>query len=146
VGAWGTVIETSDGGAKWQSQVIDSNENIHSLFATGDGERVWAVGNDRNIWESADGGVTWASKNSAKGEALLNIYGASGDAIWLLATGTSGTMLRSDHDDGTWSPLSSGASVSVNAIFGSSDGTYLWAAGNNGTILKSIDGGRSWTK
>lgn len=146
VGAWGTLIQSSDGGATWHAQVINSNENIHSFFATNDGQRLWAVGNDRNIWESTDGGSTWASKNSGKGEAFLTIYGAGGDAIWLLAAGTGGTMLRSDHDDGAWMQLSPGTAVNINSIFGSSDGTYLWAVGNNGTIIRSVDGGQNWTR
>lgn len=127
----------------WSALRSGTSKNLASIFGTGDGKRLWAVGAQGTVIESDDGGTTWMARNSGTEADLLAIFGTSdGSRLW--AAGVS-TILESDDGGSTWMSRKSGTPSWLESIFGTSDGKRLWVVGFNGTILESVDGGAAWT-
>ena len=118
----------------------DLNAPLYSVFGSGDGKTLWAVGAGGTILHSSDG-QTWSPQKSGTTQVLLSVCG-SGDGKSLWAVGVGGTILHSS-DGQTWRPQKSGTTQVLLSVFGSGDGKSLWAVGSGGTILRSSDG-QSW--
>jgi photosystem II stability/assembly factor-like uncharacterized protein len=74
----------------------NTTEDLHSIFGTSDGQRLWAVGFASVIAESDDGGATWTARKSETTHLLRSIFGTSdGKRLW--AVGSFGTILESDR-------------------------------------------------
>ena len=155
-GMMGRSFESDDGGATWTARnsaivnkaALPSSIFIPvSIFAAGDGGHVWAVGMDIQtgatfagvMWESDDGGATWAARNNGTTNVLGSIIGTS-DGKHLWAVGLSGTILESDDSGSSWTARDSGTANNLGSIFATRDGKHLWAVGEKGTILESDSG------
>ena len=67
--------------------------DIHSVFGTSDGKRLWAVGDKGTILESSDG-EHWNARISGTTSDLSSVFGTSdGKRLW--AVGVRGTILVS---------------------------------------------------
>ncbi len=108
-----------------------------SVYGTGDGKTLWAVGDGGTILHSTDG-ATWKPQASGTTNALFSVYG-TGDGKTLWAVGEGGTILHST-DGATWKPQASGTTDFLRSVYGTGDGKTLWAVGEGGTILHSTDG------
>src|SRR5450759_578851 len=113
------------------------NPFLLSVYGTGDGKSLWAVGAGGTILHSSDG-ETWKPQTSGTTSNLLSVYG-TGDGKSLWAVGEGGTILHSS-DGETWKPQTSGTMRYVLSVYGTGDGKSLWAVGAGGTILHSSDG------
>src|SRR5207237_770107 len=70
VGAVGTIVHTSDGGATWSGQDSGANNNLGALDFT-DALTGWAVGDRGTILHTSDGGATWSGQDSGTLNGLL---------------------------------------------------------------------------
>jgi photosystem II stability/assembly factor-like uncharacterized protein len=70
VGLDGTVIATTDGGARWQPQASGTQAWLTSITFTADGQRGWAVGEDGTLIATTDGGARWQPQASGTQEWL----------------------------------------------------------------------------
>jgi hypothetical protein len=138
----GTILHSVDG-ATWKPQASGTANFLLSVYGSGDGKTLWAVGYGGTILHSADG-ATWQPQTSGATNDLYSVYG-SGDGKTLWAVGDGGTILHS-ADGATWQPQASGTTNALNSVYGSGDGKTLWSVGASGTILTTHDGGVTWTK
>jgi photosystem II stability/assembly factor-like uncharacterized protein len=92
VGSGGTIVATSDGGQTWQPQASGTTNDLYSVYGSGDGKTLWAVGDRGTILHSADG-ATWQPQTSGTTKYLVSVHG-SGDGKTLWAVGAGGTILH----------------------------------------------------
>src|SRR5437588_252293 len=135
VGAAGTILRTTDGGASWSFQSIGGASLAAATMGT-------AVGAGGTLRRTTRGGGSCSPH-------------ASGTSLWLsgvsftdanngTAVGGAGTILRTTDGGATWTPQASGTSVSLFSV-SFTDANTGTAVGLSGTILRTIDGGVTWT-
>lgn len=145
VGAFGSVLRSSDWGVSWTPVAIDwsgitddgAEPHLYSVHVADDGN-VTLAGEFELILRSDEGGARWRVLH--KGErSLFGLYiGEQGRAY---AVGQSGAVLTSSDGGASWRSLASGTSAILTGIAAS--GGQLVASGIN-TIIGSRDGGATW--
>ncbi len=114
--------------------------NLHSIsFA--DSLNGWAVGDNRLLMATNDGGETWSNQNHLEINNLRSVHFYNEDIGW-----AAGGKIISTIDGGeTWTvqhSLSSRFIYSMQFI----DRYRGWAVGYGGLILATDDGGETWTE
>jgi photosystem II stability/assembly factor-like uncharacterized protein len=141
VGANGTIIRSSDGGASWEPMASGSEEILQSV-AWDDAGLFVAVGGNGTILSSSDGGDTWQAGNSGTTDALLSVA-TDREGTWV-AGGPQGLIVYSHDGATTWAIASTGMGGHVNGLTYVADGRWV-AVGLLGKAAYSTDGGRTWT-
>lgn len=110
--------------------------------------RIWAVGDQAQMYCSQDGGRNWSRVDlpvPAELRPYFHLRGvaAVGPSVWVV--GRPGSVVLHSADAGkTWSAQRTGSPIPLNDVqFVDSD--HGWAVGEMGTILATSDGGRTWT-
>lgn len=147
VGAFGTVLRSTDGGHAWQPVAIDwtgigeggAEPHLYDVHVGDDGT-VTIVGEFGVILRSTDG-MRWQVVHRGE-QSLFGFVQAGGDSAY--AVGQAGTVLAS-HDGGTsWRALDTGSGAILTGVW--SDGHGRIVASGINTILRSEDGGASWRR
>ena len=119
--------------------------DICSIFGTGDGGRLWAVGWDGTILQSDDRGAAWMPRKSGT-KSPLRVH-LRNQQRWPVM----GRRARG-HNSGVGRrrrklecAQQRQPDQSLYSIFVTTGGQQLWAVGDNGTILESGDGGATWS-
>jgi photosystem II stability/assembly factor-like uncharacterized protein len=102
VGEFGTILNSTDGGASWHPQQSPVETSLFSVsFA--DQQRGWAVGLESTLLATADGGTTWHKTDieTPKGFSLA-LYGVEVRGNYGWAVGNSGLLLNSKDAGATW--------------------------------------------
>lgn len=124
----------------------------------GNGDTVYAVGRDKYLRKSVDGGLNWSAKSSSVDQqAFRDAFLVLDDGTILLVKNTTPalTIWRSTNDGGTFTqvftlgtgmqPLGSGSwcqdPVTGYVYFGE----YLGAGGPDTNVYRSTDHGATWT-
>jgi photosystem II stability/assembly factor-like uncharacterized protein len=90
-----SIRESNDGGATWTAPNSGPTNFLYSIFGTGNGKHLWAVGFNGAIVESDDSGSSWTARDSGTANHLHSIFGTrDGKHLW--AVGEKGTILESD--------------------------------------------------
>ncbi|KAK3242887.1 hypothetical protein CYMTET_47440 [Cymbomonas tetramitiformis] len=147
VGAYNTLIHTTNAGASWSSQqppgVLGSQEWRSVSFA--DTQVGWVVGDEGHIIMSRNGGVTWQSQQSGVTDALYAVQALELHTVW--AVGANGAIIRSTDGGETWISTSPDPPVTTSlydvAFLNSSVG---YVTGEYGAVLRTLDGGASWVQ
>lgn len=146
VGAFGTLVKSTDGGRHWVSTpgAVPNPEELHLNTVTGDGTgRVFIAGEEGLMFRSLDAGRHWESVQSDyQGSWFGALYNRSRDA--LLVFGLQGQLHRSDDFGERWHALASDTQMTLNGGSASADGQVV-IVGAVGTVLHSIDGGEPFT-
>lgn len=147
VGAGGTILKTTDGGANWAdvspAGITADLKGIH-VFDQPAGAVV-AVGNGGLILRSTDGGTSWSPVASGVSDDLLSVSFSFNAGI---CGGSSQTILNSTNSGVSWNVVQSG-------LFGGGFwGAHLLSpqigfVGGENSILqplsgKTTDGGANW--
>ena len=147
VGAFGTVLRSSDGGTSWESLEIDwmalaedlgFDPHIYDVHID-EAQRITLVGEFGMIIRSTDLGESWETLNT--GDASLFSLLVNGAVTY--AVGQDGVVLRSDDDGGSWERLDTPVTANLMGIAVSADGRRLVAPGMR-SVLYSADSGRTW--
>lgn len=110
-------------------------------------DAIWAVGDQAQVFMSADQGRTWKRPNlKLPGDIAkawdFHAVAAMGSKIWIC--GRPGSIVLHSPDNGaTWQIQKTNQSLPINDIQ-FVDASNGWAVGAMGTILKSADGGANW--
>ncbi|MBT4521892.1 MAG: hypothetical protein HOC23_17985 [Halieaceae bacterium] len=145
VGAFNTLLQTSDGGVRWQlvSQRLDNPDEYHLNAITGDQEgNLWIATESGLLLRSRDKGDRWQRLTSVhRGSWFGLVHESASDT--LLVFGLRGKVLRSADGGDTWRRIETGIERSLaGGHFVSSQ--YVLLVGAAGTVLVSADGGRSF--
>ncbi|MHB8637911.1 MAG: WD40/YVTN/BNR-like repeat-containing protein [Fimbriimonadaceae bacterium] len=158
------VMKTTDGGVTWSNLgraqfggscvstvVVDPDNTSIVTVATGDGP--YQVELPGNVWQSTDGGATWAPAIATNAEwSDLSISLKDGASRHYYATGSSGGtnyLERSDNQGVSWTALTpptgiSGGSCQIKASAVDAKTVYFMAPTSH-KIFKSTDSGGTWT-
>jgi photosystem II stability/assembly factor-like uncharacterized protein len=148
VGANGTIVTSSDGGATWDQQVVPPNISLSGVVCGSyNGAPLFvAVGTNTasdNVILTSPDGITWtaASRAGGFGTSGLNAVACDGSGH-IIAVGNYGTTVYSLDDGTTWNLGTSGTTENLNAItYG--DNEFV-AVGNSGSIF-TTQNEISWT-
>jgi photosystem II stability/assembly factor-like uncharacterized protein len=160
VGAHGTILATSDGGAHWRAQDSGTTHEIGSV-AFADTEHGWALANHARIDGVAsailatdDGGKTWSRSESLTTRyGLADVACADRDHVWVVGQSSEGDALILASTDGgaTWVRQRVDLADEIVSVVAASDTSHVWASsfqpdpqGYDSRILQSADGGAHW--
>jgi len=164
VGAFGTLLRSTDGGESWRSIA----PNWAELYKAGDSTDEFAAVRDEptnyvvkvfddgsiliggeygQINHSTDGGLTWApvfqAQSDDSGTIPPTIFGMNiGDDGVGYASGQDGLILKTSDAGTSWTRLSSGSKASLFDIDATGDGRVIAIGMRAGLV--SGDGGSSW--
>lgn len=146
VGAFGTVLRSTDGGHRWTAVAIDwstlspsgAEPHLYGVHVADDGT-VTLVGEFGLILRSGDG-VAWQVAH--RGEQSLFGLVVAGDKAY--AVGQGGVVLASRDQGASWRPLTTGSTAILTGVW--SDGQARVVAAGLNTVLESIDGGVAWRR
>ena len=143
VGAFGTLLATTDGGKSWVSWIekIDNPNSFHLNAVIGIGGELYIA--------SEQGTVFKLDRAQQRFVALATGYAGSffglvGNARFLLAHGLRGTAYRSTDGGQSWARVDTGHGAGLVAGAMEDNGDVLLAS-QAGAVLRSADQGRSFT-
>jgi len=149
VGEWGHVVLSDDGGGTWrQAASVPTRVTLTDVTFV-DSERGWAVGHDRVVLHTRDGGEHWELQFAApEDEApLLGVWFEN--ARHGIAVGAFGLLLETTDGGRTWERRQMNddpeEDFHLNAIFGGPAGG-IFVPAEFGSIFRSRDGGASWER
>ncbi|MFA5938851.1 MAG: photosystem I reaction center subunit IX [Sinimarinibacterium sp.] len=146
VGAFGTVLVSTDGGRQWRSAApawaefaVDGMEpHLYAADLSNDGA-ITIAGEFGLILRSRNGGKDWQLLH--KGDASLFAMDLRPDGVGY-AVGQSGAVLRTTDDGATWTDLRSGSGALLLAVHSEASGRVVVTAMRE--LLLSRDAGDSW--
>ncbi|PTU32899.1 photosystem II stability/assembly factor-like protein [Stenotrophobium rhamnosiphilum] len=146
VGAFGTVLTSTDGGLNWQKSspewinIMPQGEEPHLYVASADEKGVLTIAGEFGlILRSADGGATWKTLN--KGDASVFAMHVRADGVGY-AVGQAGSMLRTTDGGATWKPLTTSTPAILLGVTSSADGK-VYITGMHDMLI-STDDGSTW--
>ncbi|PKQ07881.1 MAG: photosystem II stability/assembly factor-like protein [Alphaproteobacteria bacterium HGW-Alphaproteobacteria-11] len=146
VGNRGVVLESDDGGKTW-THGPRPNTELALLGVATNGDRRFAVGQSGQIFRATS--RAWTAIESGTDERLFAV--AVGSKGTVVVVGAFGTILVSQNDGESWSPVT----LDWMAILGDFlephfyaahiDGDTVTIGGEFGLVLRSRDRGTTWT-
>ncbi|MGE0482577.1 MAG: WD40/YVTN/BNR-like repeat-containing protein [Gammaproteobacteria bacterium] len=136
-GEFGTVLETTDGGANWESREPLPEEFYPQEAWFDDAANGWVIGLGGTILHTTDGGSSWTSQPTGTQVSLFGIE-RLGDTLYVV--GGEGTLLA--YRDGRWQAVPHGKPVRLylRAILGV-DPAHLLVGGIGGALhVIDVDG------
>ncbi len=146
-GAGYVLYASPDRGSTWsKAGAPPGGVESLSVIPTGtNGEQIFAGGGERGVFESTDGGASWAARSAGLAAASVDtiaVFPEDGRIAYALGPGIART-----HDGGaTWSvdpfaPVASHGGLAVDPT----DPDIVYAADATAGVRRSGDGGASWS-
>ncbi len=107
----------------------------------------WCVGDDGNVWQTLDAGLTWKRPIGRSPAGMSRHFGffavaALGSNCWI--AGAPGTMVFRSTDHGkSWRAWPTDQTMPLRKLM-FLDANRGWAVGSLGVILSTRDGGKTW--
>jgi photosystem II stability/assembly factor-like uncharacterized protein len=156
VGELGRIFHTTDGGATWQRQAVDTKRPFLAISCV-DEKTAWIAGKEGIVYATRDGGTTWTFSKTGSTRHIFALQFPT--ALRGHGAGDFGSMVHTEDGGGTWtvsqvptdvrlpeSALDIGVEpgdVNLYAIsYGDAD--HAWLVGEFGIVLASDDGGQTW--
>lgn len=145
-GYYGTVLQTTDGGASWVRRPLAANDLIRRIRFLDD--RIgWAVSHRGKIFFTQDGGSNWVVQHELPGVYLRDIFMTDRENGWVV--GHDKTILHTTDGGRHWMPQTFAHQTQdpprLNGI-AAYDAMNAVAVGEFGLIVKTSDGGATWTQ
>lgn len=141
VGAFGTIMKTTDGGKTWENQISGTTASLLSVSFV-DKNNGWAGGSN-TILKTTDGGKSWTVLTTSSSVNINAVYFLNSTTGFI----AGGKTIQKTIDGGknfanvTMPSLSVWYSIIKMHFVSSKTG---WAVGTSGAIFKTIDGGNTW--
>ncbi len=158
VGAYGKVLNTTDGGNTWNAFTLSGpmSQRHYNCIYYSDTLTGYIAGGIENfnpvstLLKTTDGGNSWNMVLDTAGSWLTSVHFPTSHTGY--AVGTNGVLYKSQDAGSTWSKKSipgPAGTRNFNAVFFVSNTTGIIVGGNPEndsiqTILKTTDGGDSW--
>lgn len=146
VGAFGTLLKTTDGGASWQdvSQDLDNEMGYHLNAVMGLAEgSVVVTGEAGYLTYSKDGGSTWELADLGY-DGTLFALSANPEGTAIVTTGLRGKTFISLGDLSQWTNISPDVGFSLAGVNFYENDQFL-LVGHGGTLAHSNDLGESYS-
>jgi photosystem II stability/assembly factor-like uncharacterized protein len=145
VGAFNTLLRTTDGGVSWllESGRLENPDEYHLNAITGNRDgRVWIAAEGGLLFHSADAGETWRSLPSPYHGSWFGII-HHGEIDTLLVFGLRGNLYRSGDSGESWQrvPVETSRTLAGGQFV---NARYVLLVGGVGTLLVSADGGQNF--
>jgi len=139
----GMLLASSAAHAGWTEQVVNSTNYLFVVDAV-DENVVWAVGDDRQVFRTTDGGAQWDLRSTPTGRHRA-VWAF--DANRCVVAGVEGLFWRTSDGGLTWTDVHhAGTFIDGIHFFDSLNG---WAIGDpvagQWVIRRTTDGGASWS-
>jgi photosystem II stability/assembly factor-like uncharacterized protein len=146
VGAFNTLLLTTDGGVSWRylSDRLENPDEYHLNAVTGDSDgNLWIAGEGGVLFHSADAGENWRTLASPYAGSWFGIDLALQSGR-LLVFGLRGNVFFSDDGGDSWlgSAVATDRSLAGGGFLNE---RYVMLVGAVGTLLVSEDGGASFS-
>ncbi len=142
VGAFGTVVHTSNGGQSWLTHAgaIDNEDEYHYYAITGDRDgRLFIAGEAGGLYRSIDAGASWESLDSPYDGSWFGVLHSDSPEL-LLVFGLRGSIFRSTDFGDSWRATTSTNTMTLAGGNIAPDGTIV-LVGSVGAVLYSSDDG-----
>lgn len=146
VGAFGTLVQTSNGGQSWQTRrnTIDNEFEYHYYGIIGDSSgRLFIAGEAGGLYRSVDRGETWQTLPSPYPGSWFGVL-HNADPDYLLVFGLQGNIYRSDDFGDSWAMASNENTMSLAGGTITGKGKIV-LVGAVGAVLQSSDGGQAFS-
>lgn len=141
LGAYGSYLETTDGGATWEGRWIsDFDFHNHTLDRAPDGT-LYIAAEAGAIFRSDDDGVSWQELPSPYEGSFFGTVPLADGVV--LVHGLRGHIFRSEDRGATWTAIESGTVAMLTDGLQLDDGRVV-LVGLGGTVLTSDDLGRTF--
>jgi len=139
VGRDGRLVHTVDGGASWalQRSGVDSDLRALAMAITGDGRYAGIAVGDRGAFLRTIDGMNWSPVDTSLIETMRGAA-TSVKATLLLASGDTGTLLRSEDFGASWLGVGVG-SANVTDVALDASGNIALAVDDAGGVWESRD-------
>ncbi len=172
----GSMIKSTDGGATWELLTEGLDADVHAIVvdpsdpnrvfaATGGAESRQGRVAGRALYQSHDGGASWAPTamefmqeysvplvmHPRRPDVLFSSVAHGTPGAWRRPTGAEAAIIRTLDGGKTWQQLG-GRSSELSGFFAGAiaideaEPDYVYAALNSGEVIASNDGGDSWVR
>lgn len=143
VGAAGTVVATTDGGATWSAQASGTSFNLRKVVFV-DASVGWAAGINGVVLKTADAGASWQALSFGFNEFAISLGALDAQTAWVVTSAGRAHITR----DGGSSWTSTGGPDGFARNLFVVDPSNIWAlryfSSSATLIAHSLDGGATW--
>ncbi|QOJ29926.1 MAG: T9SS type A sorting domain-containing protein [Ignavibacteriales bacterium] len=153
LGAAGTFMKTTDGGATWSFHhqagrpFATSGQTSNAFdFHFFDEQNGILCGSTGGILKTTDGGDTWqevASNPALTSRTFYQLHFTSSTTGYV--AGSSGTLMKTTDGGNNWVDVPTGVTTTMNDVWASDDGNTIMLATSAGNVRRSTDAGATWT-
>jgi photosystem II stability/assembly factor-like uncharacterized protein len=142
VGAFGLILQTSDGGAHWAPMLhaVDNPKGLHFYAVRGIGDDVWIAG-EQGLLLKLD--RTAGAFRPVAQPYAGTLFGIVGNARAVIIHGLRGTVLRSTDGGATWHAIDTHIQAGLTAGTIDAQGRIVLAS-QSGNVLVSDDDGETF--
>lgn len=146
VGAFGTLLQTTDAGKTWidRSGDINNTEDYHLNAVIGAAGTLFIAGEAGYMIYSRDNGLTWTQSDLGYEGSIFGLVAAQ-DGSFVVSTGLRGNTFRTDDGGVTWQALNPKVDYSLSNGF-IYKSTNIILVGTGGSIAISEDKGNSFKR
>ncbi len=134
---YGTVMQTTNGGATWAFQDV-KGDNFTAMEAHG--EEMWLCGSSGGIYHTANGGVSWEELRNGSDITVKKYYLRCltfKDSQHGWAAGDNGALIYTDDGGRHWAEYESFTTECIRALTLCPNGNLI-AAGDNGVLFRIV--------
>ena len=135
IGAYGTLVKTTDGGANWDllNDKLDNPNGFHLNAISQNGDHLFIAGEAGTAYSSRDRGETWQAVPPPYPGSFFGAHFDNQGRLWTY--GLRGNIFYSDDLGASYIKVESAANANLSA--GLTDGNgHQWLVGNSGTLVQ----------